>query len=793
MVQDVLLVVLWWFWIQVMGAVAWPLSARFFRSFPDSGYTLSKGLGLILTAFVNWFLVSLHILPFSMFSVIFSIGIVAAASWFLRADTAKLIRSFLKTSGKQIFLTEALFFMAFLGFSLVRMANPDIAQTEKMPDFAFLTGIVTSSHFPPGDPWFAGGTINYFYYGHYLVGLLTKLSGVAPEFGYNLGIAMIFAMTLLNAAGVSLGLIRKLRYGIMGGLFVALIGNLDCAVQFFSNLGEITSGAKKLFPFSWFNWWMSSRVIVREGVDITINEFPFWSYILGDLHAHMNVVPISLLVLAIVLEMFRQSGNGLDVLGSGKEKWFRLPIIAIVLGAIPCANTWDLPTYYGLMVAALLLGRQFIRPDGPVMLQDPAEPVSVIRLLISPLTEFLGRFRQSFREGWTNHGWSEQLQSWLAIILVVACSYLLYLPFHLNFDPAGTEGIRVVDSVQYTLAGDFLTIYGFFFFCMLPFAIALVFPRFQQLNERLKPLVSVALTGLFFALLIGFDRLMIALCLFFLFFVLVTPLRRDDPEMKEKFFTLALIVTILLILLGCEFFYIKDAYGKTLERQNTIFKFYYQAWIFCGIASAYAVYWLQNHAKRILTNTWEPGFRILFLCALMFPVVGSVVKTGNFRSFSESSQYSRATLDGMFYMTWQYSGDYEAIRWLRKNAEPRQRVLEATGPAFSHYGRISAGTGMATILGWGNHENIWRDGSWKIVNERTAEVKKVYSTGGESEIKGVLDKYNIDYVYFGKLEREQYPDSAPERFSFMEKVMETKDSSDQQMTYLFRYKNTAIR
>lgn len=787
-----LLVIAWWLGIQVIGWVAWPISARFFRSYPDSGYTLNKGLGLILVAFVNWFLVSIHLLSFSLWSILASILIIAAISWYFRADTPELIKNFLKAGRRQILITEFVFLAAFMGFALVRMGNPDIAQTEKMPDFAFLTGIVTSDHFPPKDPWFADGSINYFYYGHYLIGLMTKMSGVAPEFGYNLGIAFIFAMTLLNAIGVSLGLIRRLWYGILGGLFVAFIGNLDCAVQFFSNLGDFTSGAKKIVPFTWFNWWMSSRVILREGIDITINEFPFWSYILGDLHAHMNVVPISLLVLAIILEMFRQSGSGLDILGSGREKWFRLPIIAIVLGALPCANTWDLPTYYALIVAALILGRQFMHHDGVLSVSESDGSVSVLKILLSPLIELIRRLKNSIKNGWQNQGWSEQLFSWLAIILVVALSFILYLPFHLNFHPAGTEGIRVVDPKQYTLAGDFLTIYGFFFYCMLPFATALAVSRFSRLNDRLKPLAGIVLGVFFIVLLVGFNRLMIALCMMFLFMILAIPLKRDDPDIKEKFFVLALSVTVLLILLGCEFFYIKDAYGKTLERQNTIFKFYYQAWIFCGIASIYAVYWIQNRSKRVFSNLWEPGYRILLLCALMFPFVASVVKTGNFRSFTDPSPYSRATLDGIFYMTWQYPGDHEAIKWLRRHADPDQRVLEATGPAFSHYGRISAGTGMATILGWGNHENIWRDGSWKIVTERTNEVKRVYLTGSQTDIRNILDKYKIDYVYFGKLEREQYQDSDPDRFSFLEKVLETKDS-DQKMTYLFRYNRTPVR
>jgi YYY domain-containing protein len=783
--EGLLLVFVWWFWIQIIGLVTWPLSHRFFRSFPDNGYILAKGLGLLLTGFVNWTLVSLRIMKFSVLSVITAIVVVAVASWFLKKQPLKDFLRFFAERKKIVFTTETLFLAAFIAFAIVRMGNPDIAQTEKMPDYAFLTGIVTSDYFPPRDPWFADGTINYFYYGHYLVGMLTKVARTAPEYGYNLGVALIFAFTLLNAAGVTYALIKKLWFGVLGGLFVAFIGNLDCAVQFFSHLGKFLSGETKIFPFTWFNWWMSSRVIVREGVDITINEFPFWSYILGDLHAHMNVVPISLIVLAVILEFFRSSGDGLDSIGHGNDKWFRLAVAAIALGAIPAANTWDTPTYYALMTAGLLLGRQF-RKNGRILSIDDNESMSVAGIVVSPFTEFFSRICRSIRNGWKNQGWSELLQSWLGILGVVVLSFVVYLPFHANFHPAGTQGLRVVNPVQYTLAGDFLTIYGFFFYCMFPFAAALLWPRFKNLNARLKPLASISIAAVFFVLILAFDRFMIPFCLFFLVFVLAVPLRRHDPEIQEKFFALAMCLMVLLILLGCEFFYIKDAYGRTLERQNTIFKFYYQAWIFCGVASAYAVYWIRKKVASVFYYVWEPGFRILFVCTLMFPFIGSAVKTNHFRSFTNSSRHAKPTLDGMFYMNWQHKGDYEAIMWLRRHADPKQRVLEATGPAFSHYGRISAATGMATILGWGNHQNIWRDGTWKMVNERSGHVRQAYTSNHPDQIRSVLDQYGIEYVFYGRLERDQYPNSSPDNFAFLEKVMETRDT-DNRMTYLFRY------
>lgn len=778
------MVLLWWFCITLMGLVTWPLSQRFFRSFHDQGYILARGLGLVLVGFVNWFLCSLHIIPFSLFSVILSIMLVAAASWFLKTTPLKELFAFISQKKKLVISVELVFLAAFIGFAIVRMCNPEIAQTEKMPDFAFLSGITNSRFFPPEDPWFAGGPINYFYYGHYMIALLTKLSHVPTEYGYNLGVAVVFALTLLAAIGISYNLIRKVWYGILGGLFVAFIGNLDCFLQLMGSLGEITSGQKKFYPFSWYNWWMSSRVIVREGVDVTINEFPFWSYILGDLHAHMNVVPMSLIVIAIVLEFFRSAGNGLKLLGTNtRDTIFRAVIAAIALGAIPCANTWDVPTYFALLPIAILIGRQFALPSGGVFSGATTErkDVSVLAIVFSPLMDLKRRVFKKIQPEW-----GKLFLGWSLIIGIIVAALLLYYPFHHNFHPVGTQGPRFLNSEQRTLIDDFLTIYGFFLYCIIPMLLAWLYPKYQAMNERLRPIFGIGALFLFMVLMMVFDRFMIAFCFMALIGVLSVRLHRDDPEIKNKFFVLALLITALMIILGCEFIYLKDAYGNSLERQNTVFKFYYQAWVFFGLVTGYAVYWMRCQAKSVISGIWEPGFRILFMAVLMFPVIGSAVKTNYFRAITKPTQHAKATLDGMHYMSWQYKGDHKAIHWLRENATPDQRVLEAAGPAFSHYGRITAGTGMKTILGWANHENIWRDGTWKIVGARKTEVQRAYTSGNPNSIRQILDKYEIDYVYYGKLEREQYKNSSADNFNFLEKVMEVKDS-DQKMTYLYRY------
>ncbi len=775
MISGIMYIVHWWLLISIIGLLALPLTRRFFRSFPDRGYLLTKGIGLVAVCFFNWILCSLHILPFSLVSIATTLVIIACLSYFLTQEPLGEILRYFKENRPHVLFTELTFLGCFVFFGIIRMCNPDIASTEKMPDFAFLTAILNSEYFPPKDTWYHGGTINYFYYGHYQIALLSKLSGIAPEFTFNLGIAFLFAITFLNATSISFALTGRRGYAFMGGMFVAFIGNLDAIFQTFTQIGKVVFGNGQLYPFQWFNWWMSSRVIVREGVDITINEFPFWSYILGDLHAHVNVVPFSLAVLAISLEVLRSAGDGLSILGKGRDLYFRLFFVAIALGAIPAANTWDLPTYYSILTLTFVFGRQFF-------LKTSASTFGA--MLLTPFRELSNLLKpgNALKKSWRN--WATAM---IIIVALIAVSFVLYSPYYANFDAKGTDGPRLVNPEQRTLIDDFITIYGFFFFCLISFILALVVPRFNELAPRLNVLILSAIGFLFIVSLVAFGTSMIAICILLLVLLLRVPLDHDDIHSKNKFFALSLLFVVLLILLGCEFIYLKDDYGKTLERQNTIFKFYYQAWIFCGLSSLYGVYWIREHVKAWWTDLWETSFRILFLFTLAFPILGTTVKCDHFAAFKPSNQYAKVTMEGIYYMSWRFPGDYQAIQYLKKNGKPSDTVLEATGPAFSHYGRISAATGMSTLLGWANHENIWRRGAWNQISERVNDTKEIYTTTDITKATQLIRKWGIRYIFYGGLEREQYPQANVQKFEgFMKKVIELTDA-DGKKTALYEF------
>ena len=162
------------------------------------------------------------------------------------------------------------------------------------------------------------------------------------------------------------------------------------------------------------------------------------------------------------------------------------------------------------------------------------------------------------------------------------------------------------------------------------------------------------------------------------------------------------------------------------------------------------VYWVREKLKARWISGWEPAFRLLLISSLAFPVFGTTVKCNHFAALKSANSYAKFTMEGIYYMSWRYKGRLccNSI-FEKKHAQRDDVVLEATGPAFSHYGRISASTGLDTLLGWANHENIWRDGTWKTVNVRSNEIKTIYTSSSIPQTKQIMDKYKIKYVMVG--------------------------------------------
>ncbi|MCX7683070.1 MAG: DUF2298 domain-containing protein, partial [Anaerolineae bacterium] len=218
-------------------------------------------------------------------------------------------------------------------------------------------------------------------------------------------------------------------------------------------------------------------------------------------------------------------------------------------------------------------------------------------------------------------------------------------------------------------------------------------------------------------------------------------------------FVLLLVVTGALLTFSVEYVYLRDHFGT---RMNTVFKFYFQAWVMWGIAGAYALTgMLQRHR-------WLSAIAAVCIAAgLVYPVLAIPARAKEYGS--------PPTLDGSAYLAQTNPEDYNAIRWLNEHVQGAPVILEAPGDRYKAYvyeGRVSAHTGLPTLLGWGGHEHQWR-GDYEEQARREPEIETLYTSTNLEEIKRLLEKYNIRYVYVGPLERARYPAAGLAKFDLL--------------------------
>ncbi|NIV37545.1 MAG: hypothetical protein GWN58_51445, partial [Anaerolineae bacterium] len=210
-------------------------------------------------------------------------------------------------------------------------------------------------------------------------------------------------------------------------------------------------------------------------------------------------------------------------------------------------------------------------------------------------------------------------------------------------------------------------------------------------------------------------------------------------------------------------------------RANTIFKFYFQAWILMGIASAFAVYWLSRGIGRLRASEkvarWGflVAFWVLFATGMVYPVLGNIRRADEF--------VNAPRLDGTAYLAEIQPDDYAAIEWLNEQVSGAPVILEKPGTGGSSYvyeGRVSALTGLPTLLGWSGHENQWR-GSYEIQGAREPDIETIYNTLDPQAALTLLDKYDITYVYVGPLERSAYDPRGLSKFAQLLEVVYQND------------------
>jgi YYY domain-containing protein len=824
-------ILVWWLIIQILGWLALPVTMRIFRWLPDRGYSFSKALGLLLISYFLWMGASTGFLNNDLGGILFSVLLLAAISaWFYVRDRGTMISdlsSFLSDNWKLVITTEMLFTIALVSWTVLRAYAPfkiDYAGGEKFMETAFQNAILRSEHLPPLDPWLSGFGISYYYFGYVMLALLTRLSGAVSGVAFDLYDSLLFALTLIGSFGVVYNLVAytlkashkegdaapragpPILAGVLGGLLVTVMSNLEGVLESlhargilsasFWNWINIPTLAKDTVTGSWYPgdiflwWWRASRVIADQGllgqkVTQPIDEFPFFSFILGDNHPHVLALPFVILAIGLAFNLFvRQMGkqNLSEDSPARLRKWWNLVALALdndwllfifsalILGALGFLNTWDLPIYLGLVVLAYGLVQVMVigRLDRQIVIRCislglglgilsgllyiffylgfSSQASGILPYVFPPtrLPQYLVMFGTfiflltcflaiSLHKQADDKArlWKSAFTWWWRILLICIGLYLLILMlialviFVLNPGP------------ESALAATISTILG---------GISIREAFEASLNARIHdPWLMILLSGLLALAIANLGALQRK-----------SSFPQDAQEGKNPSpgminsdaFVYLLIFIGLALTLVVEFLYLRDSFGV---RMNTVFKFYYQAWVMMGIASAYGTWWLLDRLEKPVGRIlFASGATLFIALGLVYTVMAIPTRAGGF--------VGPANLDGARSIAQANPDDWAAIQWLNTNAEKGMLpgivpvILEAPWyGSYNYYGRISVFTGFPTVLGWAGHEGQWR-GSYNEQDKREADIAIILTTSDGQTAMDLLRKWNVSFVVLGQPE-----------------------------------------
>lgn len=767
----------WLIALWAVSLIAFPAAHLLLSRLPDRGWAVSRVLGLLLLAWATWIGGSLGVIPNSPAGIAATLALLAVGSGWLAYRQRAELADFLRRRWTVIAAAELLFLAMFAFWALVVSEVPAINHTEKLMDFGIMNAVANADGFPPQDQWLAGHSIAYYYGGHYIAAMLATLTGVSADTAYNLAVATIPALLAAGLLGLVYSLLRMagartlpaLLAGALAAIGVALLGNLSGILELAYARGiggagfwqwvsikglEPPAGGDGWLPAGYWWWWRGTRVIdtIAESgasLDYTITEMPFFSFLLGDLHAHVSALPFALLALTLILALLTSPvAPGLD--------WLRRrPCAAaappLALGALAFINAWDFPLYIALAALAALA-------------RWLADGIALPRAL--------GRAA-------------------LLAIALAATGAILYLPFYLSFDSQAAGILPVVGPA--TRPFHFLIVMG------VPALLAAGLvarsllaagrpaPQWQPIalvaaGVSVAPLllwvvgvsvrVSLAPAGIALADGVIAGRLALALPLLALggaalyCTLILAAGRRPAPWLV---FACILASAGFYLLAGAELFHIVDQFGS---RMNTVFKVYYQAWLLLGIAGAVGIYyivavpvrraWADDRARilRAARTAWAALAALLLLASAYYPV-GAVIERTGWGQDGES--WHDNALAGLDFLRRSEPGEYDAIRWLQNEAEPGG-IVEAVGDDYGNAGRIAAATGRATVLGWEGHQRQWRGDDQAFAGRRD-DVAAIYTSGDGDAVARLLRRYRVRWLVVGPRERETYGAAVVERMA----------------------------
>lgn len=829
----------WVLWLQLAAFAVLPWTTLAFGRLPDKGYGLTKLIGFATIGLGVWLSVSWNLVDFGRGVSLAWFGGVVAAGMILWARHAERMGELLRSHKRSWLWTEVVFLGVFALTLWLRSANPDLWEAylggEKPMEMAYLTAIARSSDFPAVDPWFAGGFMNYYYLGWFLLTVPMRALRVMPEVAFNLGVATYAALTASVAFSVVHNLVdvsrrrwapiphepspAPVRAGLLGVVLLMGIGNLDAIRLHYDRLEAVNTWEAGSIPIvrhiitfvggSWawatgtplgrFDWWQPSRVN-RGNFDIT--EFPYFTFLFGDLHPHMMGLAFVGLMVSIAFAYLLSSDAG--------DR--RLPLVlavglGVTTGYARAVNTWDLPSVLILTGAAIAIG-SWLTPDpgraGP-RVRSTAITVGALGIAIGAsnwggpgatvLLAFLGVGVLALVTLALPAVAARRVTRGVGHLAAAGIAHVaVFQPYLSNSDPIET-------GLQRAVAGspldDFIVHWGIFLAIGIAFALALGVDmgRRRRMGDHTRPLPALvwdtpqwkfiwAATALAAAGIMARYATtaaaisMLGVLVFGVF--LVHEIRRPERDVG-RIMAIGLFTLGFAIAGGVDVVTVQN----DIQRMNTVFKFWLQSWQYFALASAFGVWQvgrvlaerpalairpgIQDAVRLEPARPWRRnlwGFAVVLLLAagLAYPLLAT--RTRLETRFADLP----ATLDGLAYLDNNpviirpdprggdqdiqvfIGDDLPLIEWMRANVRGTPVVAEWSGTAYDWNARFTVHTGMPTVLGWDWHQKQQRWTFQSMVDERLAAVTSFYTDPNPDVTTRFLQAYDVSYVIVGTQE-----------------------------------------
>ncbi len=825
---QVLGVILWYLSVSLLGILVYPLLRIALPGLHDHGYPLARTAGMLVLAYLTWMAGSVNI-PFSRLTISMVILIMAVAGAWLAYRQRDALRQEWRNNRKYFLIVEGLVLVFFLVFLFIRLGNPDLWHPwkggEKPMDFSYFNAVLKSTTFPPYDPWYAGGYMNYYYWGYVFVGVLVKWLGIMPSFAYNLIIPTLFSMVTMGAFSIGYNLShlhgnngekqpdhdppdgvqalpastnRPYLIGLASALGMAVLGNLGTlrmilrgweslgipggltdSTGFFTRLARLPVGLWNVLfhgaqmPYALADWyWLPSRAIPAPNDVEPITEFPIFTFLYADLHAHMIAMAIAMLALTWAVAVLLGKARWQSV-GAGVAS---IILGGLAIGALYPTNLSDIYTY--LPIGMLVLGYAIFRyADSGRFLWLPKIASVIKRLVVAGL----------------------------GMLLLAVVSYGLYLPYRLWYAQPYSSVIPWIGT--HTPFWSYFNHWGLFLFVIISWMVWET--REWMANtplsslRKLEKYTSLIISGIVILLLVclllsvkipGIEnisllsKLPIGRGVSMAWFILplaawagVLLFRPGMPDIKRL--VLFWVGTGLVVTLMVEVVVVRGDIG----RMNTVFKFYLQVWGLFAISAAAALGWLLEPVRRWLPAwriSWRVVFSFLVFAAALFTLYGSMAKIKD--RWVPTAPH---TLDGIAYMPFatyeenypagysnspdaptvskmDLSQDYRAIRWMQENVQGSPVIVEANSRnLYRWYSRFTINTGLPGVVGWEWHEQQQRGlnpPDW--VTKRIIDINQFYNTVDTDTTKQFLNLYQVRYIVVGQLEQVTYAGPGLDKF-----------------------------